>query len=62
MLCHSPEIRGGMTGAMLGDEQLRWQLLSSSTMVQLLPLVEEVAQHACRTLADAIRRSAPCAL
>ena len=66
LLCHSStclgplDIRDAATGAMLGHEELRWQLLSSSMMVHLLPLVQEVAQHACMTLADTIRRSAVC--
>ena len=44
------------TGAMLGHEELRWQLLSSSMMVHLLPILQEVAQDSCSAVADAIRR------
>ena len=40
---------------MLGDEELRWQLLSSSMMVELLPIVAGAADHACTALARAIR-------
>jgi len=50
------------TGAMLSHEELRWQLLSSSMMVHLLPILQEVAQDSCSAVADAIRRSASLSL